>query len=113
MKFYQNKTNGEIIGVTNMRHLIKHPTTQSEKLGYNGYSYSVIYDMIHPNCLLPNGLTSFSIEHTFLTKNYKRIRREIAFAKYPKFRQYTYQDLIAEAKLKKVDKLEVLENQEY
>jgi hypothetical protein len=58
-------------------------------------------------------LTSFSIEHTFLTKNYKRIRREIAFAKYPKFRQYTYQDLIDEAKLKKVDKLEVLENQEY
>lgn len=113
MKYYQHKETGEIIGVQNMRHLITHPTTKSESLGYKGYSYAVVYDMICPNSLLPNGLTSFSIQHTFLTKNYKRIRKEIALAKYPDFRQYVYSDLERESQEKNIPKLDILKAQMY
>jgi len=93
MKYYQNKTTGEIIGVENMRELITHPTPNSIRLGFKGYSYNVIYDMICPNRLLGNGIVTFCITHSYLKENYKRIKFEIALAKYPEFRQYRHADL--------------------
>ena len=111
MKFYQNKITKQIIGIKNMRELLTHPTDMSIKLGFKDYSYKVIYDAIYPNKLLGNGIVSFAIEHTFLTKNYKRIKKEIALNKYPNFKQYDYEDLVKEAKKKKISKLEVLKQQ--
>lgn len=111
MKYYINKTTGNIIGVTNMRQLITHPTEQSTNLGYIGYSYQVVYDMVCPNVLLGNGITSFCISHTYLTKNYKRIKREIALEKYPEFNQYQHKDLVKEGKERNIDTLEILHEQ--
>ena len=93
MNFYQNKKTGEIIGIENMREVIDHPTETSLSLGYKGYSYTVVYDMICPNNLLGNGITSYCITRSFLLSNYKRIKREIALAKYPEFKQYRYENL--------------------
>ena len=113
MKFYQNKTTGEIIGVENMRHLITHPTEISDKLGFKNHSYMIVYDMICPNNLLGRGITSFAIHHTYLTKNYKRIKREIALEKYPDFRQYNFEDLQKEAKEKNVKTIDILKAQQF
>lgn len=93
MKFYQNKSSGEIIGVENMRELITHPTPQSTALGYKGYSYKVIYDMICPNKILGNGIVTFCITNSYLKENYKRIKREIALEKYPDFKQFRHANL--------------------
>ncbi len=71
MKYYQNKISGSIIGIHNRREVIDEPTPEQTKIGYIGYSFSVIYDMICPNVLIPNGVKSFCITHTHLTKNYK------------------------------------------
>jgi hypothetical protein len=93
MKYYQNKTTNEIIGVENMRQVITHETEGSIKSGFKGYSYMVVYDMVCPNHILSNGIKSFCIHHTFLTKNYKRIKAEIALSKYPEFKQYLHNDI--------------------
>jgi hypothetical protein len=93
MKFYQNIVTGEIIGVENMRELITHPTLASNNLGYNGYSYQVIYDMICPNHILGNGVDTFCITHSYLKQNYKRIKAEIAFNQYPNFKQYRHENI--------------------
>ena len=111
MKYYINKTTGNIIGVTNMRQLITHPTEQATNLGYIGYSYKIVYDMVCPNVLLGNGITSFSISHTYLTKNYKRIKREIALEKYPEFNQYRHNDLVKEGEERNIDTIEILHEQ--
>jgi len=111
MKFYQNKTTGEIIGVENMRTLLLEPTKQSIELGYKGYSYKVVYDAILPNKILGNGIVSYCISHSFLTKNYKRIKKEIALEKYPNFKQYRYADMVIEAEKLGVDGLDVLRKQ--
>jgi len=111
MKFYQNKTTGEIVGIENMRELISHPTEKSIELGFKGYERSTVYDAIYPNKICGNGIVSFCIEHTFLRKNYKRIRKEIAFEKYPNFKQYRHSDMVIEAKKTKVDGLVILRKQ--
>ena len=113
MKYYKNKKTNNIIGIKNQRHLITHPTEQSESLGFVGYSYTVIYDMICPNILLGNGITSFSISHTYLKENFKRIRREIALEKYPGFKQYDFNDLVKESEERGVDRLDILMEQDY
>ncbi|MFW6219981.1 MAG: hypothetical protein ACOC33_04000 [bacterium] len=113
MKFYQNKKTGEIIGIENMRQLITHPTMMSEKLGYDGYSYNVVYDMICPNKILGRGIISYCISHTFLIKNYKRIRKEIAIEKYPEFKQYSYSDLLNESKQTGKDTLDIIKSQTF
>lgn len=113
MKYYQNKTTGEIIGTTNMREVIKHPTEQSEKLGFRGYSYEVVYDMICPNKILGAGIVSYCITWKYLNENYKRIRREIALEKHPNFKQYRYSDMVLEAKQKGVDGIEILHAQTF
>lgn len=111
IKYYINKTTGNIIGITNMRQLITHPTENSIILGYVGYSYQIIYDMICPNVLLGNGIKSFTISNIYLTKNYKRIKREIALTKHPEFKQYVYSDLVKESEDRNIDKLEILHEQ--
>jgi len=93
MKYYQNKTTNEIIGVDNMREVISHPTELSIKCGRKTYSYEVVYDMICPNHILGNGITSFCITYSFLKENYKRIKREIALNKYPEFKQYRHENI--------------------
>lgn len=113
MKFYQNKVSKEIIGVENMRQLITHPTKQSEDLGYKGYSYKVIYDMICPNYILGSGITTYCITHSYLRENYKRIRREIALEKYPEFKQYRHKDLVEEGRKLNIDTLEILHKQTF
>jgi hypothetical protein len=113
MKYYQNKTTGEIIGVENMRQLITHPTEQSTKLGFIDHSYMVVYDMICPNNLLGNGIKSYSITHSYLKTNYKRIKMEIAFKKHPNFRQYRFDDLQKESALKGIPTLDVLHKQRF
>ena len=113
MKYYQNKTTGEIIGICNMRDLISHPTEKSEKAGYNGYSYQVIYDMVCPNKLLGNGIVSYCITHSYLSENYKRINKKTALSKYPEFKQYKYSDLIDESEKTGVAKLDILQKQTF
>lgn len=113
MKYYQNKTTGEIIGTQNMREVISHPTEQSLKLGFKGYSYEVVYDMICPNKILGNGIVSFCITHSYLRTNYKRIRREIALKKHPVFKQYRHEDLMKEAKETKKESLQILHEQTF
>lgn len=113
MKFYQNKTTGEIIGIKNMREVIKHPTEQSIKAGFRGYSYEVVYDMICPNKILGAGIVSYCITWSFLNTNYKRIRREIALEKHPNFKQYRHKDMVLEAEAKGVDGLEILNKQRF
>lgn len=93
MKFYQNKITNEIVGIENMREVISHPTEQSIKCGRKDYSYEVVYDMICPNKILGNGITSFCITYSFLRQNYKRIKREIALNKHPEFKQYRHEDI--------------------
>lgn len=113
MKYYQNKISGNIIGTTNMRSVIKHPTEKSLALGFVDYSYEVVYDMICPNYLLGNGIKSFCITYSYLRENYKRIRREIALEKYPKFKQYDHSDMVKEAKLKGVNGIDILQAQKF
>lgn len=113
MKYYQNKTTGEIIGVENMREVIKSPTKQGDKLGYKGYSYAIVYDMICPNRLIGNGITSFCISHLHLIGNYKRINKNIALSKYPDFKQYGYEDLKKEAERLKCSTLEIIQSQTF
>lgn len=113
MKYYRNIHTGNIIGITNMRELITHPTEQSLALGFKGYSYQVVYDMVCPNVLLGNGIDSFCISHTYLTKNYKRIKREIALSKYPIFKQYSHCDLVKEGKERNIDTLKILHEQRF
>lgn len=110
MKFYRNKTTGEIIGVENMRQVIQHPTENSIALGYKGYSYEVVYDMICPNHLLGNGIVSYCITNAYLKDNYKRIKREIALEKYPDFKQYRHADLPNGTP---EERLEVIRNQTF
>lgn len=111
MKFYQNKVTNEIIGIFNMRELITHPTEQSISLGYDGYSYNVIYDAILPNKILGNGITSYCITHSFLTKNYKRVNKTIAYSKYPTFKQYRHSDMVIESEETGIDGLEIIKKQ--
>jgi hypothetical protein len=113
MKFYQNKKTGEIIGVENMRELITHPTEQSEKAGFTGYSYMVIYDMICPNKLLGAGIETFCISHSYLTANYKRISEKTAVQKYPGFRQYRHHDLIFESEKNGIESIEIIRKQTF
>jgi len=111
MKFYQNKTTGEIIGVNNMRELLIEPTEQSITLGYRGYSYEVIYDAVYPNKILGHGITSYCVSHSFLKTNYKRINKEIALKKHPDFKQYRHVDMVAESKNLGIDGIDVLRKQ--
>ena len=111
MKFYQNRTTNEIIGIEEMMDLLSHPTEQSIRLGFKGYKRSTIYKAIFPNKLLANGIVSFAIEHTFLTKNYKRINKNLVFEKYPIFKQYDYTDLTKEAENRGIEKIDVLREQ--
>lgn len=113
MKYYQNKVTEEIIGVENMRQLITHPTPKSEELGYRGYSYKVIYDMVHPNRILGNGIDTYCITHSYLKENYKRISKKIAIAKYPQFKQYRHVDLVLEAKKLNIPTIDVLHKQTF
>lgn len=113
MKYYQNKQTNEIIGITNMRELITHPTEQSIRAGFKGYSYKVIYDMVCPNKFLGNGIVTYNITHGYLSTNYKRIKMQIALDKYPKFNQYRHSDLIREGKKLGIDTLEILHNQKF
>jgi hypothetical protein len=113
MKYYQNINTNEIIGIHNMREVIMEPNNNSIKSGYKDYSYSVVYDMVCPNRLIPNGIDSFCIEHVFLIKNYKRIKRELALEKYPLFKQYDYNDLKNEAEILNVSKLDIIKKQTF
>ena len=110
MKYYQNKTTGEIIGVENMRELITHPTPTSINLGYKNYSYMVIYDMICPNHILGNGIKTFCITYSYLKQNYKRIKNSIAMEKYPNFKQYRHADIPNGTEL---ERLNVLKSQTF
>jgi len=110
MKYYQNIHTKEIIGVGNMRDVISHPTEQSIKCGRKDYSYEVVYDMICPNKILGNGIDSYCITCSYLRKNYKRIKREIALNKYPEFKQYRYEDIPNETTEKR---LEILSSQTF
>ena len=113
MKFYKNKKTGEIIGISNMRELITHPTEDSMNLGFHDYSYDVIYDMICPNKILGSGIVSYCISHTFLIKNYKRIRKDVALKKYPNFKQYGYKDLMEESKETKKPTIKIIRSQTF
>ena len=70
MKYYQNKTTGEIIGVENLRELIDFPTEMSINLGFKGYSRNSIVDVIMPNKILGNGIVSFTMSCSFLITYY-------------------------------------------
>ena len=111
MKYYQNKTTGEIIGVENLRELLSFPTEQSISLGFKGYSRQSIVDVIMPNKILGQGIDTFSMSCTFLKENYKRISKKIALAKYPDFHQYRFEDLQFEKKIKEKTGIEILMNQ--
>jgi hypothetical protein len=113
MKYYQNKTTGEIIGITNMREVISHPTEQSIKSGRTTFSYEVVYDMICPNMILVEGIVSYCVTWDYLRKNYKRIKREIALRKHPNFKQYRHSDMVKEAKERGITGLEVLQQQTF
>jgi len=113
MKFYQNINTNEIIGVDNMRQVISHPTEQSMRAGFVNYSYEVVYDMICPNKILGEGITSFCITNSFLTKNYKRIKREIALNRYPNFNQYRHKQLCDEASISGIEKLDIIRKQTF
>lgn len=113
MKYYQNKTTGEIVGVENMRELIKHPTELSQSLGYKGYSYEVIYDMICPNKILGHGIVSYCVTYHYLKDNYKRINRNLALKKYPQFKQYRHSDMVIKAKERGIEGIEVLHEQTF
>lgn len=113
MKYYQNKTTGEIIGIENMRQVITHPTEASIKAGFRGYAYHVVYDMICPNYILGQGITSYCIQYTFLKANYKRIKAEIALSKYPEFNQYRHSDLMIEAEKTGIKSLDILHKQTF
>lgn len=113
MKYYQNKITGEIIGIENMREVIKHPTEKSIALGFKDYSYEVVYDMICPNNILGEGIVSYCITWSYLNTNYKRIRREIALEKHPNFKQYRHKDMVKEAKERGITGLEVLQQQTF
>lgn len=113
MKYYQNKTTSEIVGIENMREVISFPTEQGREMGYRNYSYSVVYDMVCPNKILGNGITSFCITHGYLTANYKRISKKIALLKYPSFRQYRYEHLKEDAKKQGCATLEVIQKQRF
>jgi hypothetical protein len=113
MKYYKNKTTGEIIGIENIRDVISHPTEQSMKAGFKDHSYEVVYDMICPNNILGCGIVSYCITWSYLNTNYKRIRREIALEKHPNFKQYRHSDMIKEAKEKGITELEVLQQQTF
>jgi len=113
MKYYQNKTTNEIIGIKNMRHVISEPNEAQIKLGYIDHSYSVVYDMICPNHLIGNGFTSFCISYKHLSKSYKRINKKLALSKYPEFRQYGYDDLKKEANKLQCSTLDILKRQTF
>lgn len=113
MKYYQNLKTGEIMGIENMRQLITHPTPQSESLGYKGYSYKVIYDMICPNNILGHGIVSYCITHSYLRDNFKRINKKIALEKYPEFKQYRHSQLKDDAEKKGITTLEVINKQTF
>ena len=111
MKYYQNKTTGEIIGVENLRELLTFPTEQSIQLGFKGYSRQSIVDVIMPNKLLGNGVKTYNMPFTFLKANYKRINKKIALAKYPNFHQYDYEDLQMEKAKTKLEGIVILMKQ--
>jgi hypothetical protein len=113
MKYYQNKETSEIIGVENMREVISFPNQQSMNLGYKGYSYEVVYDMICPNKILSNGITSFCVTHAFLITCYKRINKKLALSKYPEFKQYSYEDLVKESDASGLGGYEILKKQRF
>lgn len=96
-----------------MREVICHPTENSIKLGFKGYSYSVVYDMVCPNVILGEGIVSFCISYSYLRQNYKRIKREIALEKYPEFNQYRHIDLVKEGKKSNINTLEILHKQRF
>ena len=113
MKYYQNKKTGEIIGVSNMREVISSPTEQTNKLGFKDYSYQVVYDMICPNKILGNGITSFCITYRFLSDNYKRINKKIALDKYPDFEQYRHKHLLKEVEQTGLSSIDILHKQTF
>lgn len=111
MIFYINKQTNEIIGICGMLDLITSPTEQSIKLGYKGYASQVAYLAIYPNKILGNGILSYAITHKFLRENYKRIRKQLAYERYPNFKQYRHSDMVIEAKKLGVDGIDVLRKQ--
>lgn len=113
MKYYQNKTTNEIIGIENMREVISFPTEAQTKLGFIDYSYQIVYDMICPNKLLGRGITSFCITHSYLKMNYKRIAISMALKIYPDFKQYCYNQLVIDAKEQGISRLEILKKQTF
>lgn len=113
MKYYQNKTTSEIVGIENMREVISFPTPQGVKMGYKDHSYSVVYDMVCPNKILGNGITSFCIAHGYLTANYKRISKKVALLKYPDFEQYRHKHLKGDAEKQGCTTLEVIQKQRF
>ena len=113
MKYYQNKETSEIIGITNMREVISLPTMRSATMGYVNHSYQVVYDMICPNKILGNGITSFCITHKFLSACYKRINKKLALNKYPEFEQYRHSHLLKESRATGVDSLKLLQKQTF
>lgn len=113
MKYYQNKTTNEIIGIENMREVISLPTKNSIKYGFVNHSYEIVYDMICPNVLIQNGVTSFCITYKMLSRNYKRIKASIALEKYPVFKQYSYVEFDAEKKRLGISGFEILKKQTF
>lgn len=113
MKYYQNINSGAIIGIENMRQLMTEPTEQSINLGYKGYSYKVIYDMICPNYILGNGIDTFCINHSFLQSNFKRVNKKIALKKHPEFIQYRHRHLKADSEKMNITTFEVIQKQTF
>lgn len=111
MKFYQNKTSGEIIGILEMVELLSPPTDLSKKLGFEGYSRQTAYKAIFPNFMLGRGIGFFVITNSLLINNYKRINKKLALSKYPNFKQYRFEDLVSESSNLGVDRLSVLRKQ--
>lgn len=110
MKYYQNRTTGEIIGAKNMREVIIEPTEESAKLGWVDYHFMVVADVIHPNKLLGNGIISYCMPVYLIKKWYKRIDKYKALRRYPIFQQYRFDDL---SKVSQEERLTILHNQKW
>jgi hypothetical protein len=93
MRYYKNKTTGEIIEIHNMRDLIIPLTQKARELGFTQFHYQTIYDVIAPSKILGNGIVSYCIPYTLLREHYKRTNIKEAHAKYPQFVQYRHEHL--------------------
>jgi len=111
MKFYQNRTSGEIIGIKEMLEIITHPTPTSKLLGYNGYSRETAFNAIYPNKILGNGIETFVITNSFLRANYKRINKKIALTKHSIFEQYRHKHMMSEVNELGVKGIDILRKQ--